>query len=72
MATVENGHAIKISVGAYLGGGTKVEIDGTEVKQLVDIRFEHRVDGIATLSLTLYPESVELVGDIKNLFVEKV
>lgn len=66
---VEKGHHVKITASGYEGGGTKVEIDGIEVQQLVDVKFEHPVDGVATLMISILPQSVQVAGEIGKLLM---
>ena len=63
------GHTIKISIGAYTGGGTQVEIDGVEVKELVSVKFEHEAGGIATVTLKIFPSQVDIEGEVNFMAV---
>ena len=72
MSFVNNGHYVKITPGFYHGRGTKVEIDGVEIQELVDVEFKHPVDGIATLSITLYPAGVDIEGTVDEVKKEGV
>lgn len=69
---IDKGHQVKITPGFYKPhGGTKVEIDGVEIQQLVDIKFEHNVDSISTLAITIYPQSVEVDGVVSELIMRR-
>jgi hypothetical protein len=62
MSYVREGHYVKVTPGFYGHGGTKVEIDGVEVQQLVNVEFRHHVDEAARLTITIYPQAVEIEG----------
>lgn len=57
-----DGHRVRITFGAYGGGGTKVEIDGMEIKELVDVRVNHAALDILTLNITTFPSDLEIYG----------
>jgi hypothetical protein len=54
----------------YPLGGTRVEINGVEVQELVKVEFEHQADSIAQLRLTIYVDSLEVEGDLPEESVQ--
>ncbi len=60
------GCAVRIEASAGLGG-TKVYLDGVEVKALKEVRFIHRANNVAVLQLEIYPSAVDLCGDVTAL-----
>lgn len=66
------GHRVRITAGFYQPhGGTKVEIDGVEIQELVDVTFRHRAQEVAELTLVIYPSEIELVGHVPDVHVSR-
>lgn len=66
------GHIVGIFPGFYQPhGGTKVEIDGVEVQELVDVKFEHSATGdrLSKLTIVLFPKHVEINGEVAEIKV---